>query len=140
MAVLAFFMPFDDSQGMVPMRFALVLLCIFLYFSAQHEDRRSAAEDVESDDAFPDPERPADLSSLEGGVERRTDDSGPLQRWRERRRELRLRHQQQLEAEEERCLDEILERLHQHGRESLSPEDRELLERISARYRSRLSH
>jgi hypothetical protein len=49
-------------------------------------------------------------------------------------------HEQQQEADEERSLDEILERLHRHGRESLSPEDRALLERVSARYRSRLSH
>ena len=33
-------------------------------------------------------------------------------------------HELQQEAEEERSLDEILERLHRHGRESLSPEDR----------------
>jgi hypothetical protein len=29
---------------------------------------------------------------------------------------------------------------HRYGRESLSPEDRDLLERVSVRYRSRLRH
>lgn len=41
-------------------------------------------------------------------------------------------------AEEERLVDVILSRLHSEGLESLTPEDRELLERASARYRSRL--
>ena len=140
LAVLAFFVPFDDSHGLVPLRFALILLCIFLYFSAQHEDRRSAAEEADREDPFSEPEFSGDLSTLEGAVERRTDASGPLQRWLERRRELQRYHELQQEAEEERSLDEILERLHRHGRESLSPEDRALLERVSARYRSRLSH
>lgn len=140
LAVLAFFVPFDDSHGLVPLRFALILLCIFLYFSAQHEDRRSAAEEADRDDPFSDPDIPGDLASLEGAIERRTDRPGPLQRWLERRQELQHYHQLQQEAEEERSLDEILERLHQHGRESLSPEDRALLERVSARYRSRPSH
>lgn len=144
-ALLACFVPFDDSHGLVPLRFALVLLCIFLYFSAQHEDRRSAAEEADREDPLSAAEQAGDLSfgdlsNLEGAVERRTDAPGPLQRWRERRQELQHSHELQQEAEEERSLDEILERLHRHGRESLSPEDRALLERISARYRSRLSH
>ena len=139
LALLAFFVPSDDLHGLLPARFALILLCIFLYFSAQHEDRRSAVEEPEREDPFLDDELPADLEYLESVVERRTDPSDPLHRWLERRRKLQLSHQQQREAEDERSLDEILQRLHQYGRESLSPEDRALLERISARYRSRLS-
>lgn len=88
LAVLAVLVPFDDSQGLVPLRFALILLCIFLYFSAQHEDRRSAVEEAERDDPFCEPEFAGDLSTLEGAVERRTDAPGPLQRWLERRREM----------------------------------------------------
>ena len=59
-----------------------------LYFSAQHEDRRSAAEEAEREDPLSEPEFPGNLSTLEGAVERRTDASGPLHRWLERRREL----------------------------------------------------
>ena len=139
-AVLALVLPFDDeSYGLVPLRFPLVLLCIFLYFSAQHEERRSAAEESDEDDPFSDSRLPANLSSLEHAVEQGGDSSGPLQRWKERRRELRLRRQRALEAEEERRVDEILQRLHNHGMQALSPEDRALLDRVSARYRSRLS-
>jgi Zn-dependent protease len=140
LALVAFFLPFDDSHGLVPVRFALILLCIFLYFSAQHEDRRAAAEEAEREDALFDDDLSTDLASLESEVERRADPSGPLQRWLDHRRELQQHHQHEQEAEEERTLDEILQRLHQYGRESLSPEDQATLERISARYRSRLSH
>lgn len=139
LVLIALFQTFDDSHGLVPVRFALILLCIFLYFSAQHEDRRSAAEEAERESPFSEPGLPADLDSLEDAVERCNEPPRPLQRWLERRRELQLSHQRQQEAEEERRLDEILQRLHRHGRESLSPEDRVLLERVSARYRSRLS-
>jgi len=139
-AVLIVVLPMDDSYGPVPMRFALILLCIFLYFSAQHEERRAAAEEADGEELSLHSELPANLSSLEHDIQDHADGSGPLQRWRERRRELKLRRQQALEAEEERSVDDILERLHQHGMQALSPEDRALLDRVSARYRSRLSH
>jgi len=42
------------------------------------------------------------------------------------------------DAEEEGLVDAILSRLHAEGLESLTPRDRELLQRASARYRSRL--
>lgn len=139
-AVLIFVLPFDDSYGLVPLRFALILLCIFLYFSAQHEERRSAAEESEWDELLSDSRLPGSLSSLEHNVEQAADTSGLLQRWLERRRALRLRRRQAMEEEEERCVDEILEKLHQQGMQALSPRDRALLDRVSARYRSRLNH
>jgi stage IV sporulation protein FB len=43
-----------------------------------------------------------------------------------------------IEAEEERQVDGILSRLHAHGIDSLTPQERRLLDRVSARYRSRL--
>ncbi len=138
-AVLIFVLPLDDAEGLVPQRFALILLCIFLYFSAQHEERRCAAEESEWDELFSGSGGPADLSSLEHGLEHDPHASGPLQRYFEHRREMRLRRRQEMEAEEERRVDEILDRLHQHGLQALSPQDRALLDRVSARYRSRLS-
>ncbi len=45
---------------------------------------------------------------------------------------------EEIEAEEERQVDGILSRLHAHGIESLTPEQRHLLDRVSARYRNRL--
>jgi Zn-dependent protease len=49
----------------------------------------------------------------------------------------RLRHEE-IEAAEEQLVDGILLRLHAHGMDSLTAEERALLQRVSARYRSRL--
>ena len=43
-----------------------------------------------------------------------------------------------VEAAEEQQVDRILSRLHAHGMDSLTSEERQLLQRVSARYRSRL--
>ena len=43
----------------------------------------------------------------------------------------------EIEAEEERRVDGILARLHSEGINSLSAEERALLDRVSARYRNR---
>jgi stage IV sporulation protein FB len=44
----------------------------------------------------------------------------------------------EVEAEEERLVDGILSRLHAHGMDSLTADERALLQRVSARYRGRL--
>jgi hypothetical protein len=62
---------------------------------------------------------------------------GPVARWLEERREARHQRQRQLEDEEERRMDDILVRLHSLGIDGLSPEDRQILDRVSARYRNR---
>ncbi len=150
LACAAFVMPFDDSAGLVPAPFALVLLCIFLFFSAQHEDERAALDaaarqrwPIDDDLAaelalldLKDDESDEDTDSFADAFGRQPQRHGELQR----RQELLGVHQHDQEAEEERRLDEILQRLHQHGSKSLSAEDRATLERISVRYRSRLSH
>lgn len=67
-------------------------------------------------------------------VERRP---GPIARWRERRRqerELRLRER---DAEDERQLDLLLNRVHQVGMNGLSDAERRQLNRVSTRLRSR---
>lgn len=62
---------------------------------------------------------------------------GPLGRWLEERRAARQERQRQLEDDEERRMDDILARLHAAGLEGLSVEDRQILDRVSARYRNR---
>ncbi|NLX56502.1 MAG: hypothetical protein GXY58_15450 [Planctomycetaceae bacterium] len=47
-------------------------------------------------------------------------------------------HREEIEAEEERQVDAILTRLHAHGMDSLTADERALLNRVSARYRIRL--
>ncbi|MFW6170260.1 MAG: hypothetical protein ACODAD_07205 [Planctomycetota bacterium] len=51
-----------------------------------------------------------------------------------------FRSEAEVEAEEERRVDAILSRLHVGGLECLTPEERDVLERASARYRSRSRH
>ena len=63
--------------------------------------------------------------------------SGMLKGWLERRREEKAQRQREVEALEEQRVDGILARLHETGIDGLTPEERALLDRVSARYRSR---
>jgi hypothetical protein len=78
-------------------------------------------------------------TSLERSTTRHEAQVGPITRWIQRRRQARFQRQREVEAEEERRVDDILVRLHTHGIDSLSDEDRSLLKRVSARYRQRNS-
>jgi Zn-dependent protease len=60
---------------------------------------------------------------------------GPLRRWWQQRQAVRDEQRREAEREEEERADEVLARLHSEGIESLSAEERALLERVSARYR-----
>jgi len=138
--VLALVVEFEDAESPMPTKFALILLAILLFFGARQQDRREEEEELEENllfgsgfsDGFDDQEREVEEAPVDG--------TGPLRRWLDQRRESRLQRQQTIEAEEERRVDEILERLHERGMESLSAEDRSLLQRVSARYRSRLEN
>ena len=125
------------ETGLLPAWFALVLLAILLFFSARQEEDRFEEEE-EEDDVFG-----YDFShgytSLERSADPGPSSPGPIARWRQKQRAAKVLQQAQLEAEEERRLDEILQRLHSGGRDSLSDEDQALLNRVSARFRSRMS-
>ncbi len=64
-------------------------------------------------------------------------DPGVWRRWLQRRQADREFRRIRLEQEEEQQVDAILAQLHKHGIEALSPAERSLLNRVSARYRSR---
>jgi stage IV sporulation protein FB len=66
------------------------------------------------------------------------DGQGPFAQWLQERRENSRKTRQELEQKEERRVDEILAVLHEQGIDALSPEDRTLLERVSARIRRRM--
>ena len=126
------------NSGPVPTWFALLLLAIFLYFSAKQEEVRAEDDDI-GDDVFG-----YDFSQGYTSLERsgsqdddETDSVGPVRRWLEQRRESQSERQREIEAQEELKVDEILGRLHREGMESLSDEDRSLLKRVSDRYRQR---
>jgi hypothetical protein len=130
---------FDETQMLMPIRLTLVVLAIFLFFNArqrQHVELQKAPER-----ARPDFEFSASLASLEEELEAADlEDSAPLRRWLEQRQDIRSQRQHERELDEDRQVDEILARVHQQGLESLDSGQRELLQRVSQRYRNRLEN
>ena len=113
---------------------ACCLLGIFLYFSSSQEADRLHEMDA-GNDADPFEER---LDAAEDDRPRPTL-LGPLRRWLRRRSQERLARRVQRAREEAERADDVLLRLHTYGPQSLSADDRALLERVSARYRRRQS-
>lgn len=115
----------------------LALLGVFLFFSAKQEAERLQQREAEEGSFGYDFSQ--GYTSLERAFEapRKQPGPGPVRRWLEQRRRARQERQREIEEEEDRRVDDVLVRLHQHGLEGLSPEDRALLDRVSARYRNR---
>jgi len=107
----------------------LILLGVFLLFNPPPAALRRR-ENVLDDELFSD----ADEFRSELEDSSHGHPSAPRQAVEVRLAE-KLRRQQEFEAEEDRRVDEILSRLGETGLEGLVPEDRELLERVSERYR-----
>lgn len=138
LVVAGWFLRDANPGGMVPVWFALMMLAIFLFFSATYEPERKEPEEFETDVFGYDFSQ--GYTSLERTSEPTDDEShSPIAQWLEQRREARRRKEVEQEAEEEVRVDEILAKLHQGGSKSLSEQDREILKRASERYRSRMA-
>jgi stage IV sporulation protein FB len=124
------------ASSQMPTWFALVILSIFLFFSASHERQRPAPT-LESDDQPFGYDFSQGYTSLERSYDDTHEEVGPITRWLEERREQRQKRQQEVERDEDARMDELLSRISMQGIESLSSEERLLLERVSARYRQR---
>jgi len=126
-----------DSTAMTPIPawLPLGLLAIVLLFSAHQEISRMDQGGL--DDGPFGYDFSEGYTSLERADEP-VESPGFVSQWLERRRESRERRRREIEASEEARVDDILARLHKTGIEGLSPEERALLQRVSARYRSRL--
>lgn len=133
--VIALFIWNRESASIVPTWFALLLLAIFLFFSAHQEE--SLQEEEEADDLLFGYDFSQGYTSLERTIESPQESDTFLRQWLSSRRQQRQDQKEVSEQDEDRRIDEILSRLHDQGAESLSPEDRRLLKRVSARYRSR---
>ncbi len=131
--------PEASPDAFVQARFAFLLLAIFIYFSARKEEL--FAQSQQGDDGLLGYDFSEGYTSLERSGPKLTTKPlpGPLVRWWQRRKELREQRQRDLEVLEDGLVDEILSRVHQSGLQSLSTEDRSILDRVSARYRSRPS-
>jgi Zn-dependent protease len=124
------------ATSAVPAWLPLSLLALFLYFGAERE----LADEQEHDDSL-------GYDFSQGYTSLHREDRRPRQptyllkaylRWRDKRRRSRELLERQREEAEEARVDAILARLHKTGIDGLAAEDRALLERVSARYRSRL--
>lgn len=137
-----------EADPIFPTSLALLLLAVVLLVSARR-DAEQATRAVIDDVYDTELEEPWPADSALGSRERRRaqvdraveedegrDDDEPWLSALEL--DDRQPVQKEVEAEEERQVDAILSRLHNQGLESLTPEERALLERVSARYRSRL--
>ena len=114
----------------------LALLGVLLFFSARQEAER---QDRETEDGLFGYDFSQGYTSLEKQFDApsRKHSPGPVRQWLQGRRDARQLRQQQIEQEDDRRVDDVLARLHETGRESLSEDDRALLDRVSARYRNR---
>lgn len=133
MCFLAWWMRDTYTTALVPAWVPLLLFAIFLWFGAQQEEFRLEYGGGE-DDLFG-----YDFSQGYTSLERDSQRTGPgpIRRWLEERRETRRRRREAIEREEEQQMDSILARLHSGGLESLTPQERGILDRVSARYRNR---
>ena len=122
--IVAWLVRSDSLDYVVQSWFALVLLAVFVFFSARKAESMAAATGQE--EAFLGYDFSEGYTSLErSGPKTFTKPHiGPLVRWWQRRRELREQKQRELEAFEDCRVDEILSQVHQTGLDSLSPEDR----------------
>jgi Zn-dependent protease len=114
----------------------LAILGVVSFFSARSE--AVGTTDVHRDDDPLGYDFSQGYTSLERDLHGESKaELGPVGRWLEERREARQERQRQIEEDEERRVDDILARLHITGLMGLSPEDRQILDRVSARYRNR---
>ncbi len=125
----------DRSSSIGFATLPLLLLGVVLFFSARQEV--DWLQDNDNGDRLFGYDFSQGYTSLEKNLEAPPRQPSGVRQWLENRRAAKLQRQMELEAEEDRKMDAILERLHLFGAESLSPEDRSLLNRVSARYRNR---
>ncbi len=120
-----------------PAWLALILLSVFVFFSARVEEAQTEAEKEEEELFGYDFSQ--GYTSLERSASPSSNKPGPITAWWNQFQENRRKRRAEIELAEDSESDEILQRLHEHGMESLSPREKALLKRVSERYRSRNS-
>ena len=113
---------------------------IVLVLNFQESVRKQSMDDY--DDSFMGYDFSAGYTSLEkedegSGTEAHAPAAGLMARWKERRRRSREERERETAQQIDRELDEILEKVHQSGIDSLSKRERQILDRASARYQKR---
>ena len=62
---------------------------------------------------------------------------GPIKRWLQARRERKAQQEALQKAADEARMDDLLDKIHRQGKESLTDEERRFMARVSAQYRNR---
>jgi Zn-dependent protease len=62
---------------------------------------------------------------------------GPIKRWLQARRARKMQREASQRAADEARLDQLLDKISRTGKESLTPEEKRFMDRVSARYRNR---
>lgn len=88
------------------------------------------------DDSFMGYDFSQGYTSLEGRDDREVRQPGPIERWRRQRAQRKREKELLQKLETERRVDELLDKVHQHGMTSLTDAERRFLQRASGRYRS----
>ncbi|MCP4189916.1 MAG: hypothetical protein GY768_04740 [Planctomycetaceae bacterium] len=136
--IAAWFVRNENPNNVVQTWFALVLLAIFVYFSARKTE--NTAESIASDEGSPDYDFSPDFSNVESTSPHCSTNTAtsPLIAWWQRRQQQRQSRKLQQNFIEDDQVDLILSRLHESGYDSLTVVEQSILERASARYRKRL--
>ncbi|MCA9246010.1 MAG: site-2 protease family protein [Planctomycetales bacterium] len=137
LCVVAWFAHVPDEGLFVPAWVPLVLIALFLYFSAKQEVAHLDQQEIGSELFGYDFSQGYTSLERDDETTTRVDEPGVLQRWFAKRRQQREMQRRQQEADEESRVDAILARLHVVGFEGLTSTERALLKRVSARYRNR---
>ena len=123
----------DPSSG----RFLVFLGAIIMLMNLQESFQLRASEGY--DDSFMGYDFSQGYTSLDRGDDHPLPARRPSlwRRWREQRRAEKFLREQEQEAEAEKQLDLLLEKVHSEGIDSLSDAERRLLDHVSARYRDK---
>ena len=121
-----------DVSGLVAL--SAFLLVLHIHEATRWHPGADFLEDSELDDEDEDFDR---YDSSDASDHDSEQPSGIMERWRSRRDEERSRREADQLREDEAQLDHVLEKLHSKGRDSLSPREVSLLNRISARLREK---
>jgi stage IV sporulation protein FB len=123
----------SEFATLVPLWIPLIILGVFLFFSAQQD--LACGQPQEQAESVPGYDFDSDgLDLLEAMWESEEDEHGVLVEHQQLRQHDERRDQ---EAYEDARVDDILARLHDSSLEALSPEEVDILQRASQRYRRR---
>jgi len=134
LALAAIFFFDEDPAEIFPMWMPLALMALFLFFGSRYEIDR--IEEWSRQNPPTEAPRALDACDFPAG-ELATKTMSPIKRWLQYRENARTEREQAQAIEDERRLDGILDRLHNEGNESLSKKEKDLLARVSERYRHR---